>query len=61
MIHAEQGLYEQAATSYRDYLAVQPDGPFALQIQRQLRDWELLGVIRKQETAAAPTVAVTQD
>ena len=61
MIHAEQGLYEQAAASYRDYLAVQPDGPFALQIQRQLRDWELLGVIRKQETAAAPTVAVTQD
>ena len=61
MIHAEQGLYEQAATSYRDYLAVQPDGPFALQIQRQLRDWELLGVIRKQEAAAAPTVAVTQD
>ena len=36
MIHAQQGLYEQAAISYRDYLTVQPDGPVASQIQRQL-------------------------
>ena len=61
MIHAQQGLYEQAAISYRDYLAVQPDGPVASRIQRQLHDWEVLGKIRKQEDAGAPTAAFTQN
>ncbi len=61
MIHAQQGLYEQAATSFRDYLMVQPDGPVASQIQRQLHEWEVLGVIQKQEAAAAPVVAVPQN
>lgn len=61
MIHAQQGLYEQAATSYRDYLTVQPDGPAASQIKRQLHEWEILGVIRKKEAAAAPTAAVPQN
>ena len=57
------GRIRPGTASYRDYLAVQPDGPFALQIQRQLRDWELVvsTIPTKQETAAAPTVAVTQD
>ena len=61
MIHAQQGLYEQAAISYRDYLTVQPDGPVASQIQRQLHDWEVLGKIRKQEDSGAPTAAVTRN
>ena len=61
MIHAQQELYEQAAISYRDYLTVQPDGPVASQIQRQLHDWEVLGKIRKQEDAGVPTAAVTQN
>ena len=61
MIHAQQGLYEQAAISYRDYLTVQPDGPAASQIKRQLHEWEILGVIRKKESAAAPTAAVPQN
>ena len=60
MIHTEQGLYEQAARSYRDYLGVQPDGPFASQIQRQLHDWEVLGMIRKQQ-AEVPTAAVPRN
>ena len=61
MIHAQQGLYEQAAVSYRDYLTVQPDGPAASQIKRQLHEWEVLGVIQKKEAAAAPTAAVPQN
>ena len=61
MIHAQQGLYEQAAISYRDYLTVQPDGPVASQIRRQLHDWEVLGKIRKQEDPGAPTAAVTRN
>lgn len=61
MIHAQQGLYEQAAISYRDYLTVQPDGPVASSIQRQLHEWEVLGVIRKQEAAVAPTAVVPQN
>ena len=61
MIHAQQGLYEQAAVSYRDYLTVQPDGPAASQIKRQLHEWEVLGVIRKQEAAVAPTAVVPQN
>jgi Tfp pilus assembly protein PilF len=60
MIHAQQGLYEQAAISYRDYLTVQPDGPVASQIQRQLHEWEVLGVIQKKE-AVAPTAVVPQN
>ena len=61
MIHAQQGLYEQAAISYRDYLTVQPDGPAASRIKRQLHDWEVLGVIRKQQDAAAPASAVPRN
>jgi Tfp pilus assembly protein PilF len=54
MIHAQQGLYEQAAVSFRDFLTIEPDGPAAQHIQRQIYEWESLGVIEKQETAAAP-------
>ena len=61
MIHAQQGLYEQAAVSYRDYLTVQPDGPVASRIKRQLHEWEVLGVIQKKEAAAAPVAAVPQN
>ena len=61
MIHAQQGLYEQAAISYRDYLTVQPDGPVASQIRRQLHDWEVLGKIRKQEDPVAPTAAMPRN
>ncbi|MDE0166838.1 MAG: tetratricopeptide repeat protein [Bryobacterales bacterium] len=61
MIHAQQGLYEQAAISFRDYLTVQPDGPVASQIQRQLHDWEVLGKIRKQEDPGAPTAAMPRN
>ncbi|MCY4586881.1 MAG: tetratricopeptide repeat protein [Bryobacterales bacterium] len=60
MIYAQQGLYEQAAISYRDYLTVQPDGPAASRIQRQLHDWEVLGMIRKQQ-AEAPVAAVPRN
>jgi len=57
MIHAQQGLYEQAAVSFRDYLTIQPDGSVAQHIQRQIYEWESLGVIQKQETAAVSPVA----
>lgn len=53
MIQAKQGRYEEAATAFRSYLELDPNGQAAPHIQRQLSEWEVLGVIKKQETAAA--------
>ncbi len=56
LIQAKQGLYEEAATAFRSYLELDPSGAAAPGIQRQLHEWEVLGVIKKQETAAAQAV-----
>jgi hypothetical protein len=56
LIQAKQGLYEDAATAFRSYLELDPSGSAAPGIQRQLHEWEVLGVIKKQETAAAQAV-----
>ena len=55
MIHARQGNFPLAATAYRDFLAVQPMGPTAKDLRRQLTEWEALGVIQKTKTAALTT------
>ena len=55
MIHARQGNFPLAATAYRDFLAVQPMGATAKDLQRQLTEWEALGVIPKTKTAALTT------
>ncbi len=47
MINARQGKFNQAASAYRSYLSVQPEGPVAADLQRQLTEWEALGVIEK--------------
>ena len=55
MIHARQGNFPLAATAYRDFLAVQPMGPIAKDLRRQLTEWEALGVIPKTKTVALTT------
>jgi len=55
MIQAKQGKFDVAATSFRSFLTSQPASPAAPAIRQQLREWEELGVIQKQETAANPT------
>ena len=52
MIQAKQGRYEEAATTFRSYLTLDPNGQAVPHIERQLHEWEVLGVIKKQEAAA---------
>ena len=47
IIQAKKGNFSQAATAYRSFVAAQPGSPVASQLQRQMSDWEALGVIPK--------------
>lgn len=60
MIEAKQGLYEEAAVAFRSYLELDPNGAAVPHIQRQLHEWEVLGVIKKQQTAAAQALPAAQ-
>ena len=48
MIQAKKGNFVQAATAYRSFVAAQPGSPQASRLQRQMTEWEALGVIPKQ-------------
>ena len=48
MIQAKKGNFAQAATAYRSFVAAQPGSPEASKLQRQMTEWEALGVIPKQ-------------
>ena len=48
LIQAKKGNFVQAATAYRSFVAAQPDSPAASKLQRQMSEWEALGVIPKQ-------------
>ena len=48
MIQAKKGNFTQAATAYRSFVAAQPGSPEASNVQRQMMEWEALGVIPKQ-------------
>ena len=54
MLHAKKGDYPSAATEYRSFLAVRPEGPVAEDLRRQLLDWQALGVI-----VSSPTLTTT--
>lgn len=45
IISSQRGNFGEAATHYRQFLEVAPDSPSAARIQRQLHEWEVLGVI----------------
>ena len=45
MIASQRGQFEEAAKEYRQYLALAPDASSAEGIRKQLREWEVLGVI----------------
>lgn len=48
LIQAKKGNFVQAATAYRSFVAAQPGAPEVSKLQRQMMDWEALGVIPKQ-------------
>ncbi len=45
LIHSQRGDFSQAAAEYRAYLQKQPDSSGAARVQKQLNEWEVLGVI----------------
>ena len=51
MIHVKRGQYEPAAGAYRAYVSAQPDSSLAVNIEKQLKEWEALGVIEAQAAA----------
>ena len=53
MIHVKRGQYEPAAGAFRAFVTAQPSSPQAADIQRQLKEWEALGVIAAQKQAEA--------
>ena len=48
MIQAKKGNFSQAATAYRSFVAAQPGSPEVSKLQRQMTEWEALGVIPRQ-------------
>jgi hypothetical protein len=57
LIHSKKGDFNSAATEFRSYLTARPTSPVSPELQRQINEWEVLGVIKKQETASAAPVA----
>ncbi len=53
MIYVKRGQYEPAAGAFRAYVTAQPNAPQAANIERQLKEWEALGVIAAQQQAQA--------
>jgi TolA-binding protein len=53
LIHSKKGDFNSAAVEYRSYLTARPTSPVSPELQRQINEWEVLGVIKKQETASA--------
>ena len=51
LIHVKRGQYEPAAGAYRAYVSAQPNSPLAVNIEKQLKEWEALGVIPAQAAA----------
>ena len=48
IIYSQQGAFSEAAKEYRHYLKAAPDAASAEQIKKQLNEWEVLGVIKKE-------------
>jgi Tfp pilus assembly protein PilF len=48
IIYSKQGAFDEAAKEYRTYLKAAPDAASAEQIKKQLNEWEVLGVIKKE-------------
>jgi tetratricopeptide (TPR) repeat protein len=57
LIHSKKGDFNSAATEFRTYLTARPTSPVSPELQRQINEWEVLGVIKKQETASAAAPA----
>jgi tetratricopeptide (TPR) repeat protein len=57
MIYVKRGQYEPAAGAFRAYVTAQPNAPQAADIERQLKEWEALGVIAAQQQANAQAPA----
>jgi Flp pilus assembly protein TadD len=57
-ILAKKGQFAPAAAQYRAFLSSDPQSPAAAVVERQLVEWEALGVI---ESAAVPASATPQD
>ena len=53
MIHVKRGQYESAAGEFRSYLHAQPNSPLAGHMEKQLKEWEALGVIEPRAAQAA--------
>jgi Flp pilus assembly protein TadD len=53
-ILAKKGQFAPAAAEYRTFISSDPQSPQAIAVQRQLTEWEALGVIEK---AAVPAPA----
>jgi hypothetical protein len=53
-ILAKKGQFAPAAAEYRVFISRDPQSPQAIAVQRQLTEWEALGVIEK---AAVPAPA----
>ena len=51
LIHVKRGQYEPAAGAYRAYVSAQPNSPLAVNIEKQLKEWEALGVIQARAAA----------
>lgn len=47
MIYSKRGEFEVAAKAYREFVNVNPESPTAVEVARQLGEWEALGVISK--------------
>ncbi|HSK31255.1 MAG TPA: tetratricopeptide repeat protein, partial [Candidatus Limnocylindria bacterium] len=54
-ILAKKGQFAPAAAEYRAFLTIDPQAPAAASIQRQLTEWEALGVIERGAVPAAAT------
>lgn len=46
LIYSRQGAFDEAAKEYRIYLAAEPGSAAAEGIEKQLNEWEVLGVIK---------------
>ncbi len=47
MIYSKRGEFEVAARAYREFLKTDSESPTAIEVTRQLGDWQALGVIGK--------------
>jgi tetratricopeptide (TPR) repeat protein len=47
MIYSKRGEFEVAAKAYREFVKGNPESPTAVEVARQLGEWEALGVISK--------------